>query len=244
MFKYVSICLVIIFSILNAQNSDSLIDKAMELFDTRHLNAENLTESRDILQGVVESEPDNLRANYELSRVYYKLGDGVETKDEKLEMYNKGKEYGKKAKKIDDNSASAHFWYVVNVGRIGQTKGVLNSLFLVPEIKDEVNKILKIDPKHTGALDVKAMLYYELPGLLGGNVNKTIELLSKAIEIDSNYSLLYVDMASSYIKKKDYENARWFLNKVSEIENPTYEADLILNDKPEALELLEEIKGK
>jgi len=244
MFKYVSICLVIIFSILNAQNSDSLVDKAMELFDTRHLNMENLTESRDILQGVVESEPDNLRANYELSRVYYKLGDEAETKDEKLEMYNKGKEYGKKAKKIDGNSASAHFWYVVNVGRIGQTKGVLNSLFLVPEIKDEVNKILKIDPEHTGALDVKAMLYYELPGLLGGNVNKTIELLSKAMEIDSNYSLLYVDMASSYIKKKDYENARWFLNKVSEIENPTYEADLILNDKPEALELLEEIKGK
>jgi len=244
MLKYTIAVLVTICSFLGAQNTDSLIDKANELYEARHLNAENLEKSRGILQGIVDSEPNNLRAHYEFSKVYYQLGDEAETKNEKLKLYNAGKEYGKKAKKIDDNSVWAHFWYMVNLGRIGQTKGVLHSLGSVPEMKREIDKVLKIDPEHTGALDVKAMLYYELPGLLGGNLNKSVEALNKGIELDSNYALLYVDMGKVYIKKKDYEKARWYLNKVLEIENPTYEADYILGNKPDALELLKEIEGK
>ncbi|UCG91793.1 MAG: hypothetical protein JSV97_12095 [candidate division WOR-3 bacterium] len=244
MFKYVVGGLVLIFSVTSAQNSDSLINAANELFETRHVDPENLEKSRDILQNVLDSEPDNVRALYELSKVYYQLGDEAEKKEEKLKLYNTGKEYSKKAKKLDDNSADAHFWYVVNLGRIGQTKGVLHSLGSVPEIKKEIDKILEIDSTHTGALDVKAMLYYELPGLLGGNLNKSMEALNKAIAFDSNYALLYVDMGKVYIKKKDYEKARWYLNKVLAIENPTYEADYILDDKPDAVELLKEIEGK
>jgi tetratricopeptide (TPR) repeat protein len=198
--KYV-IGLVIICSLVIAQNADSLVDRAIELDATRHLDANNLDESRDILLQVLESEPDHLRANYELSKVYYHLGDRAETKDEKIELYTTGTEYGQKAIKIDGDNEWAHFWYVVNLGRRSQTKGVFNSLAYVPTVKKEVNKVLAINPEHTGALDVKAMFYYELPGLLGGNVNKSIELLGEALATDSNYALLYVDMAKCYVKR-------------------------------------------
>lgn len=244
MLKYSLGGLFIICTILSAQNTDSLIDVANELYETRHVDPENLGKSRDILENIIENEPENVRALYELSKVYYQLGDGAEKKDEKLRLYNTGKEYGKKAKKVDDNSADAHFWYMVNLGRIGQTKGVLHSLGSVPEMKKEIDKVLEIDSTHTGALDVKAMFYYELPGLLGGNLNKSIEALNKAIALDSNYALLYVDMGRVYMKKKNYDKARWYLNKVLEIEKPTYEADYVLDDKPDALKLLEEIREK
>jgi len=46
------------------------------------------------------------------------------------------------------------------------------------------------------------------------------------------------------MKKKDYEQARQYLNRALEITIPTYEADHVLDDKPEALELLEEIKDR
>lgn len=234
--------ILVVFAI--AQSSDSLIDNAIHLYETRHYNSRNLTEARDILQGVIEQDPENVRAYYELSNVHYILGDAASTKDEKLKLYEKGRDLGKKAIKLDRNSEWAHFWYMVNLGRIGQTKGVLNSLTLVPEIKKEINKVLDLNPNHTGALDAKAMLYYELPWILGGNVNKSIEFLEKGIAIDSNYTLLYVDMARAYIKKKEFEQARIYLKMAIELKNPTYEADHILDDKPEALELLEEIKEK
>ena len=236
--------LFVVVSLITAQSSDSLIDNAIELFGTRHLNSGNLAKSAEVLSNVIEQEPENVRALYELSRVYYLLGDEANTKKDKLALYETGKKHAKEAIKLDGKSKWAHFWYVVNVGRIGQTKGVLNSLASVPEIKKELDKILKLDPEHTGALDVKAMLYYELPGLLGGNLNKSSEALNKSIEIDSNYSLLYVDMAKVWIKKKDYEKARWYLKRLLYIQEPTYMADFVLDDKPDALKLLEGIKDK
>ena len=160
MLKYIA-GVFIICSLVIAQNSDALIDSAIELDAARHLEASNLDESRDILLQVLEREPDNLRANNELSKVYYHLGDRAETKGEKVELYTKGTDYGQKAIKIDGNDKWAHFWYVVNLGRRSQTKGVFNSLAYVPTVKKEVNKVLAIDPEHTGALDVKAMFYYE-----------------------------------------------------------------------------------
>jgi tetratricopeptide (TPR) repeat protein len=231
-------------AIVSAQNVDSLIDHAIELYETRHLESANLGQSAAILEGIVEDDPENVRALYELSKVCFLLGDGVEEKDARLKLFYRGRDYGEMAIELDEESPDAHFWYMVNVGRVGQTKGVLNSLVLVPTVREEIETVLEIDPEHTGALDAQAMLYYELPGLLGGNLNKSMEALNKGIALDSNYTLLYVDMAKVYIKKKNYEKARWYLNRALEITTPTYEADHVLDDKPEALALLEEIKDK
>jgi len=229
---------------ISAQSVDALVDEAVTLYETRHHDPGNLSEAHDILEKALTQDAEHVRALYEMSHVYFLLGDRAETKDEKLELYKQGQEYGKQAKKLDDDCAEAHFWYMVNMGRVGQTQGVLNSLSLVPDIKKEIDKVLKIDPRHTGALDAKAMLYYELPGVLGGSLNRSMEALNEAIAIDSNYTLLYVDMAKVYIKKKDHEQARWYLNRALQITEPTHEADHTLDDRPEAELLLEEIKDK
>lgn len=243
MFKRLILVLCTIVFIVAAESADSLINEAVALYETRHLNIDNVFKSRAMLEGLVENQATNERCLYELAKVYYLLGDMAQNKEEKLTLYGKGKEYGKKAIQVNDNSSWAHFWYMVNLGRIGQTKGVLNSLALVPEIKKEIDRVLQIDPRHTGALDARAMLYYELPWLLGGNLKKSIDALNKAIAIDSNYTVLYVDMTKVYMKKKDYERAHWFAEKVLKIESPTYEADYILKDKPAAESLLQELES-
>lgn len=227
---------------LNIQNADSLIENAIQLYKTRHLEAGNLQKSVEVLQNI--NEPDNLKLNYELSKIYSLLGDVAKTKKEKLEFYNKGIEYAKKALEIDGNSEWAHFWYMVNSGKIGQMKGILNSIGIVSEIKREIETVLKINPKNTDALLARASLYYELPTFLGGDLNKSIKDLNRAIEIDSNYTALYVDMGKIYIKKKDYKKAEEYLNKVLKVNNPTSEADYILNDKSEVIRLLKKISEK
>jgi tetratricopeptide (TPR) repeat protein len=239
----IAVCIILCTTLI-AQTVDELVDQAVELYETRHLNAVNLGEARTLLEGVIEQEPKHSRALHELSHVYFLIGDKADTKEEKLELYNLGKDHGEQAIKADKGNPEAHFWYMVNMGRIGQTRGVLNSLFMVPDIRDEIETVLKIDPEHTGALDAKAMLYFELPGVLGGSLTKTIECLDQAIALDSNYTLLYVDMAKAYIKDKNFEKARWYLNRALQITDPTYPADHKLDDKPEAELLLDEIKQK
>ncbi len=231
-------------SIINAQTNDSIINEAVKLFETRHLNSSNLVTSANKLEQVLKDEPENLRLNYTLSQVYYTIGDHCEHKSEKLENYNKGLAYGKKAMQIDDSCALAHFWYMANLGQISQMKGIFNSLVLVGEVKKEIEIVLKLDPNNAMAYNAKAMIYYELPGILGGDVNKSIQFLKKGLEIDPNYSMAYVSLGKCYIKKKDYKTARSYLNQVLALENGWPIADYVVDDKPEAIRLLKQIENK
>jgi len=242
--KIIILTLMALCVLAGAQDSNALIDQAVQLYETRHLDIANLTKSYDILKDLVATDSLNCRALYEFSKVHYIFGDKAATKKEKLEYYQPGVAWGRKAIKADDHSAWAHFWFMVNLGRIGQTKGVLNSLGMVPDIKREINRTLELDPNHAGAMDARAMLYYELPPLFGGDLNKSLLALNRGIELDSNYTILYVDMAKVQIKKKDYAQARWFLNRCLAVLNPTYPADFAIDDKPDAEKLLKDIEKK
>jgi tetratricopeptide (TPR) repeat protein len=224
--------------------NDSIIDKALQLFETRYENLANITTSAQMLEDVIKTDSGNLAANYKLSQVYYTIADHAQTKQEKLHYFDKGIEMGRKAMQIDNNSVWAHFWYMANLGAATQLKGIFNSLASVSEVKKEIDIVLRLDPANVWALNAKANIYYELPGILGGDCNKSIEILNRAIQIDSGYSILYISLAKVYIKKKDYTNARINLNKVLTFQNPWPLADYIIDDKPNAVKLLEQIKDK
>jgi tetratricopeptide (TPR) repeat protein len=231
-------------SIAMGQGADAQTDQAVRLYETRHHDPANLDQSAKLLEQVLAGEPDNLRANCEYAHVCYLSGDATRAKSLKLRWHDRGVAVGRKAIELDENCADAHVWYVVNRGRQGQTKGVLNSLWMVPEIKREVKRILEIDPENTIALDVRAMLYYELPGFAGGDLKVSEQSLNQALAIDSSYALLYVDMGKVQIARKNYEKARWYLNRCLAIEPATYEADFVLDDKPDAERMLKEIGEK
>jgi len=236
--------LTILASVVLAQNADSLIDEAVRLHDSRHIDPANLDRSYEILQSVVAADSNNTRALCELAHVYFTRGDKLTVKKEKIECYKTGAALALRATMVDDRCVEGHFWRMALTGRIGQTKGALNSLGLVPEIKKGINRVLELDPRHTGALDARAMLYFELPKMFGGDLDLSLEALNQALAIDSNYTVIYVDMARVLIKKKDYERARWFLNRLLEITSPTHEADFVQKDKPAGQGLLKEIEGK
>lgn len=220
------------------------VDKAVLLFETRHQNPTYLATSANMLEQALKDDTNNVYITYMLSQVYYTIADHAENKKDKLDNYYKGLWYGKKAIQLDYNCAWAHFWYMACLGRISLLKGIFNSLTSVGESKKEIDIVLSLDPNNVMAYNAKAMIYYELPGILGGDANKSIALLKKALSIDSNYSMAYVTLGKCYIKKKDYKNARIYLNDVLSLQKGWPVADFIMDDKPEANQLLKEIEGR
>ncbi len=214
------------------------------LYENRHTEENSLEESKLLLKEVLNEDSKNEAALWKFARFYYTYGDQSTDKDEKIDFYEKGKELSEKLIKINDNNPEGHFWLGVNHGRIGQQRGVMKSLSLVPTIRREFEKTLELNPEYTGAMDGLAVLYYELPGLFGGNLDRSLEFLNKALDIDPNYSILYIDLAKVYIKKREYKIAEDYLNKMLELTNPTHPADFYLKDKKEAEKLLGEIEGK
>jgi tetratricopeptide (TPR) repeat protein len=234
--------LLVLLSVVSV--NDSMINKAVQLFETRHLNPTYLTTSANILEHALQNDTGNVYVNYMLSQVYYTIADHAEQKKEKLDNYYKGLWYGKKAIFLDYNCAPAHFWYMACLGRISLIKGIFNSLVSVGESKKEIDIALSLDPNNVMAYNAKAMIYYELPGILGGDVNKSIFFLKRALEIDSNYSMAYVTLGKCYIKKKDYKTAKLYLNKLLSLQNGWPVADFIMDDKLDAIKLLKEIENK
>ena len=169
------------------------------------------------------------------------MGDDAQAKAQKMTCYKSARAIAETLIALDDQYADGHVWWAVAHGRIGQTQGVMNSLFMVPALKRELNRALELDSSNTTAYDVLGVMYYELPGIAGGDLGKSEDYLLKGINLDPNYTLLRLDLAKVYTRQKEWAKAREQLDALLATDNPTYPADTELDDKRDARDLLKTI---
>ena len=217
----------------------------LESFATRyHEDPPRLDRLREGLAQAAKADPrvENLIA---LARVCFIWGDiRAANRDQKLEAYEQGREASRRAVELDPKNAAAHFWYGTNTGRWGQTKGVVRSLFLLPTVQEEIQTVLTLDPKFTAVYSLAGNVYYEVPGLLGGDLNKAEEMFKKGLELDPKFTGMRVGLAKTLIKKGRIGEARRELEAVLAERQPTNLADWTMKDTRDARALLESIKDK
>jgi tetratricopeptide (TPR) repeat protein len=198
---------------------------------------------RELTQVVkTDSHVDNWIA---LAQASFIWGDvRATTTEEKLEASERGREAGKRASELAPRNALAHFWYATNAGRWGQTKGVMRSLFLVPTVKEEMQLALELDPKFVGAYSLAGSVYYELPGLFGGDLDKSEEMFRKGLALDPRATGLRVGLAKTLAKKNRVGDARRELQAVLDEKQPSNPADWTVKESRQARQLLESLKGR
>jgi tetratricopeptide (TPR) repeat protein len=223
---------------------DSACARAEYLLFNRHLNRTWLDSAEVLLTRVRQTDPEDEYCLYLLSRVCLQKGDDAKVKSDKMALYIRARNFADSIIALNDQNPEGHMWWGVADGRIGQTRGVLNSLFMIPELKREFNRTLALDPGHPTAYDALGVLYYELPGFAGGSLDKSEQYFKQGLKCDPNYTLIRLDLAKVYIKQKRWLAARTQLEALLATEKPRYPADTELDDKPEARELLEQIKDK
>jgi tetratricopeptide (TPR) repeat protein len=193
-------------STLGAQ---SLTSQGDGLFEQRG----DLAKAKEALaryQDALLKGEDAYGAYWRLARVEYWIGDHTADKSEKKRIFEQGIYHAKKAIQLSPERAEGHYWLGVDNGVYGEAKGVLNSLFLVKPIKDEMNKVLAIDPTFDdgGADRVLGRLYYELPGLFGGSNKKSLEHLLKSRDMGPRVGLTRIYLADTYLALGNVQKAR------------------------------------
>jgi tetratricopeptide (TPR) repeat protein len=219
-------------------------DRAEYMFFNRHQNRTWLDSAYNMLAQLHAAAPEDEHLLYLWSRVHVQKGDDARTKTDKLAYFGRAKAIAETLIALNDKNDEGHCWWGVAQGRIGQTRGVLNSLFMVAGLKKAFGRALELNPKHPTALDALGVLYYELPGFAGGDLDRSEQYYKRGIESAPNYALLRLDLAKVYIKEKRWIAARGQLNSLIATSDPLYPADAELDDKPEARELLKQIEGK
>jgi len=101
-----------------------------------------------------------------------------------LAVFVEGEGYADKAISADSRNDLGYYWKSSNIGRWGQVKGVVNSLFKAQPMKDLLVKVLSLNPDRTDAYYVLGQLYRELPGwpVSFGNIDAAASLGRKAVD--------------------------------------------------------------
>jgi tetratricopeptide (TPR) repeat protein len=220
------------------------LEKAKRIYFDYYKDSMNLDRSINILEEILEKDPKNVEAMLLLSRVWLTYGYAKAPNDEeRIRTFKNGIKVAKKAIELAPDNPDAHFFYVANLASLGATHGILRSLFLLPEIRREVELILELDPNHIYGLAMKGLLYYALPGFLGGDPYIAEIYLKRAISLDPHLTAPKLYLAAVFIKQGKYDEAKKTLKEVIKEKNPTIYADWYLN-KQTAEEMITKIEKK
>lgn len=231
----------------NPARLDQILEGLDQALKTKSNNSNTSTNSTNpsISTYSTSSTKSYMEKLLALAQVCFILGDVLATTDiQKVDAFERGRQVAERAVELEPKNVSARFWYAVNTGRWAQSKGFLRTLFLVPTVKKEINIILKLDPHFTLAYSLAGNFFYEVPGLLGGDLDKAEEMFRKGLEQDSTFTGLRVGLAKTLIKRGRIDEARQELQAVLDEKEPRNLAYWTLKDSKEAQELLDSIKKR
>ncbi|MGZ5424086.1 MAG: tetratricopeptide repeat protein [Candidatus Aminicenantales bacterium] len=191
------------------------------------------------LEEALGAKEDAFSVYWRMSRLSYWIGDHTPGNDAKKLIFQQGIEYAKKAIEIGPDKVEGHFWLGVNYGVYGEAKGVLKSLSLVKPIKEEMRRVLAIDPAYDrgGADRILGRVYHEVPGIAGGSEKKSLEHLLKAVEYGPRVGLNLLYLSDTYVSLDRVEDARKALETILTMEPMS---DLL----PETAEEREQARAK
>jgi len=171
-------------------------------------------------QRALASGEDAYELYWRMAMAEYRIAGQTADGTEKRRVLDLGVYYAKKAIQVAPERPEGHYWLGVNYGVSGETKGARKGLSLVKPIKEEMNKLLAIDPLYAGggADRILGRLYYELPEDIGGNKQRSLKHLLKAKDYGPQFALTRLYLADTYRALDDLTKAREELEYVIAME--------------------------
>jgi len=179
-----------------AQNSvDPTIIKDMEVQKAVDFYAKSdYSRAKSLLEGIIKENDKNDEAHYVLAIVLSSMN-----------HLDDAKAAAKKA--IDLKSTAAEYHYALASIYIveSRTAGFFRLPAIASRMKKELDAAQGLDPNHTRTMIALAMYYINVPGIIGGDKNKAIELANRLITLDEKQGRNL--LCQLFISTKDYIKA-------------------------------------
>lgn len=232
--------LLLILGLAEPASGRSPLVAELETLATRYHEAPaRLDAVKDGLAQAVRQEPDP-ETWMALARACFLWGDvRAATVEQKLAAYAEGREAARRAVELAPDAPLAHLFYGINTGRWGQTKGVVRSLFLLPDVREAIRRTLELDPTLPQVYALAGNVDYEVPGIFGGSLERAEAHFRKGLGIDPRFATLRVGLAKVLRRQGRVPEARRELRAVLDETAPTNPAEWAMKDAPEARALLD-----
>src|SRR5262245_7405168 len=159
------------------------------------------------------------------SRACYFVGDQV-AEAEKIRFFERGVETGQRAIALEPNAVEGHFWLAANYGGLAEQKGPFKALQLIKKIRAGMETVLQINEGYQNGAAYLALgeIDRQLPGIIGGNLDRAISRLEKGLSVAPNNLEIKLSLAEAYLERKRKEDARHLLQVIV-----NWPSDLILS---------------
>lgn len=144
-----------------------------------------------ILEGSLSqagSDAERAEVYWRLSRSTLALGDRRRDagagEDVLLPIFEEGERYADRAIEADSDNHLGYFWKAANIGRWGQTKGILNSLFKAKPMRELLIEAIEREPDHAESYYVLGQLYEKVPSLVSfGDADYAVSLARRSVAL-------------------------------------------------------------
>lgn len=227
-----------------ARSASGPVTEAWATVQGFHEDLTRIDRTRDLLEREVARTP-TLEALLLLAWAHLAWADHRATTTEaKLAGYARGRDVARRAIELAPRNPDAHLWYAANLGRWAVTKGKLRAAFLLSTLKEEIQTVLALDPDHVTGLSLAGSIFFETPRLLGGDIARAEGYLRKALALDPRFTRARVELARCLIERERFDEAREELRRVIDEGRPSYLADWVVEHRPTARQLLDEIRAR
>ncbi len=211
-------------------NNQATLKKAIALYEG------NLTDASRAAKERADGYAD-------LSRAYMRLGDLLKGDKEKIAQYEKGQAAGKKAVEVAGGKhPEGLFWSTANMATIGRTRGVMNSLFMIGDLRKDMNAVLAQNANHHYARNTLGEIDHAVPGIAGGSDERAEKAYLEVLRRDPRFTPTMILLARLKKDQGKKAEAKQWCDKVIAEKAPTLRHDWRKFDLPDAKKILAELQ--
>ena len=184
-------------------------------------------QAADLWDARLKANPRDFVLAWKLARAMYWIGPHEE-KEAGRKTLERGVAAGKQAAAISPDRPEGHFWTAANMGALAESYGLRQGLKYRGAIKDELERVLKIDPafQKGSAYAALGRWYHMVPGLFGGSEAKSEEYLRKAVIYDGEGILARFYLAETLFERdKDAEALEELKKVAAATRNPDFDPE-------------------
>jgi tetratricopeptide (TPR) repeat protein len=192
-------------------NVQEIVAQADKYYAARG-SIENARQAVAVMRRARMSDYSNYEVAWKLSEYNYYLGEHESDENEKakLDAFREGIAAGEAAVRLAPDKPDGHFWLGANRGGRAQVQGPLYALSDVPDIRREMETVIKLDEGYQEGSAYLALgeIDLDLPELMGGDRKRAVEELEKGLRFGEDNAMLRLRLAEAYYEVKRKEDAR------------------------------------
>ena len=161
------------------------------------------------------TDAHNYQVLWRAARAYYQVGDDASNR-EKQRYFERGIEMGQRAVAQQPAGVEGHFWLAANYGGLSEIRGIWQAFQMVKRVRTEMETALRLQPDYEDGSAYRALgeIARQLPGVLGGNLQRAIAYFEQGLRVAPQNMGLKLALARAYLEAGQREASQRLLAEI------------------------------